>query len=120
MLLVIGLLLAVGCVAVVLLPFLRARAGADAFSLQDASLEVELRRQATYDEIRTLRLEYELSNIPEEEYQTRFRLLRLQAAATLRDQQRLELALQEFDRELEAEIASFHDSTNGAEPPSPP
>jgi len=116
--LLIGLFLAVGCLAVLLLPFLRARRPDAAFASQQAAREQAERRQAAYNEIQALRLDYELGNVPEEEYQTQLRRLRLQAAATLRDQERLEAALEEYDRELEGEIASFRRSRDGAQPPS--
>lgn len=112
MLLLIGFVLAVGCLVVVLIPFIRGGIGSESLALNCVSLGMDIRRVRVFEEIRTLLLEYELGNIPEEDYRTRLRLLKIHAATVLRDQHRLEKVLQEFDQELETEISSFRHSND--------
>ena len=84
----IGVLLALLAIAVVIYPFVKAR-------LQPRSPLAILPpdrvdpegREAIYEEIRTLQLEYELGSIEEREYQEQLRDYRLQAAAALREQE---------------------------------
>lgn len=64
-------------------------------------------REAIYDDIRMLQLEYELGTIEKQEYHERLRAYRLQAAAALRDQARLQF---EVERSLEEEILKVRDS----------
>ena len=59
-------------------------------------------RESLYEEIRTLQLERDLGRVDEAEYLERFHTLRLQAAATLRDE---EGRGNDLDRALEEEVA---------------
>ena len=55
------------------------------------------------DAIRTLHLEYQLGNVPEEQYREELQAYRVQAAAMLRD--RMELPTQAAAMELEREVS---------------
>ena len=103
----VGLLLVVFCIGVALYPFLKARTSS---SRPDASLSVrELveRRQAIYADLETLELERGLRHVDETEYEERSRDYRLAAAATFRDQERLESADAEVEETISRELARW-------------
>ena len=125
----IGALLTILVIAVVVYPFIKARfAGwpsptTDSPSRTDRGSSSEpgglpepADREAIYEEIKTLRLEYELGSVEEKEYQERLRAYRLQAAATLRDQEMLEQGL---DLSLEDEILAARQLRGNERDPSP-
>ena len=109
----IGALLAVLVIGVILYPFMKARTRPGAFRAPDGTGEYDWEdapntpgyggQERIYEDIRTLRVEYELGTVEEYDYQEQLRAHRLQAAAVLRDQDQLE---QEMDRSLEDEIAA--------------
>ena len=83
MTLVVGAVLAVFSIAIVAYPFLRSRLRSgfrDARSDTDSATELG----NIYDSIRTLQLEYQLGQVPDNLYREHLREYRLQAAATLR------------------------------------
>ena len=87
----IGGLLAILVIGVALYPFLKPLSRPATSSALDSAARVGRGgREAIYEEIKTLQLEYELGSIEEGEYQERLRVYRLEAAAALRDQERLE------------------------------
>ena len=107
----IGALLGILAIGVVLYPFIGVRFRSQSPSTQNApgpasgkGLQHPGGREAIYENIRTLQLEYELGSIEEVEYSERLRDYRLQAAANLRDQEQLE---REIDRSLEEEILAL-------------
>ena len=109
----VGLLLALVCIGVLTLPFLRSVRQGQVLLSQDPVEEVLARREAVYEEIRILQLDYELGNIGEKEYQTRLQGYRMQAASFLQKQEDLETELRRLDQELEEEILEVRASRNG-------
>ncbi len=115
----IGALLAILVIGVVLYPFIKTRfrpsprPSATPLPPVGEGLRVRVTREAIYEEIRTLQLEYELGSIEESEYRQQLRSYRLQAASALRDQERLE---QELDRLLEEEILAARAPSHAPEP----
>ena len=97
----IGFLLVLFCIGVILYPFLKSRSRS---ATPDSLEELAHRRRAIYAEIETLKLERELGNLVEEEYQRALQSHRLAAAATFREQEALEVRLEEADRVLEQEV----------------
>ena len=98
----IAALLAILVVAVIAYPFIRHRFSPELPSAPRVPEEKGRRAgPAIYEDIETLRFEFELGSIDEKEYQERLRAYRLQAASTLRDRERRDL---EIDRSLEEEI----------------
>ena len=86
MVLLIGAALAVLSIGILAYPFLRVRLrpqGED--SVDGASGDVPS-LESIYQEISTLRLEYQLGKVPEDVYQELLRAYRLQAAAALQQQ----------------------------------
>ena len=96
MAILIGTLLAILAVAVLLYPFLRVRFRSRA-SLGDGTFPAAGvgAREAIYDEIRALQLDHELGSIDEQEYEERLHGYRLEAAAVLRDEERLNSRLED-------------------------
>ncbi|MFQ5860355.1 MAG: zinc ribbon domain-containing protein [Dehalococcoidia bacterium] len=109
-----GAALALVCLVVLALPFRRARSSL-ARTEWDALEMVQARREAIYEEIRTLKLDYALANVGEEEYQTRLRAYRLRAAAVLREQERLEHRLLNLDQALEERVLALRQFRSPAE-----
>lgn len=105
MALVIGATLAFLSLAVAVLPFLRRKFAP--LQGMDVTLELEKRREAVYQEVRTLHSDYVLGDVPQAEYEERLQAHRLMAAALLRQQERLH----ELDQRLEEEIRRIR---NGA------
>lgn len=98
----IGALLTILVVAVILYPFIKGRFRSRTTPTLHPSAEVgRSTRDEIYDDIRTLRLEYELGSVDEEEYKERLQTYRSQAALAMRDQEQSE---SELDRSLEEEI----------------
>ena len=102
----IGVLLAIFGIAVVLYPFLKARSSAQSPPSGDSPTPNEGpgSREAAYQDIRTLQLEYELGSIDEREYRELLRAYRIQAAEAIRREGSLEEGL---DRSLEREIMAL-------------
>lgn len=102
MILLVAAALVLLSVGVVAYPFLKNRfPSTPKDKLEDtgtSSSEVE----AALDAIRTLQLEHQLGNVPEELYQEQLRDYRVQAAASLRKQ--VEGVAKDADRDLEQEI----------------
>ena len=83
MTLIVGAVLAVLSIAIVAYPFLRSRLRSGSReSRSDTDWATELGN--IYDSIRTLQLEYQLGQVPDNLYREHLRDYRLQAAATLR------------------------------------
>lgn len=101
---VIGLILALVCIGVLAVPFLRgSRGDAEEPTIEDLT-EAARQRESVYEEIRTLHLDRGLGNVSEDEYQEHLRTLRLRAAAILREEERLAGSLSDLDDALEEEI----------------
>ena len=98
----IGALLTILVVAVILYPFIKGRFRSGTSPTPQPSGEIGGRtRERIYDDIRTLRLEYELGSIDEEEYRELLQTYRSQAALAIKDQEQSD---SELDRSLEDEI----------------
>lgn len=94
----IGLLLTLVAIALLARPILRQNrtaSGSSSFldsqgdSRGDTLKGVQWQHQQVYDEIKTLILDYELGNVPPEEYNEKLGDYRLQAASLLRQQELL-------------------------------
>lgn len=88
----VGLLLVVFCIGVALYPFLKARTVSARADASPSVQELVERRRAIYSDLETLDMDRGLGHVDEAEYQERSREYRLAAAATFRDQERLEAA----------------------------
>ena len=88
----VGLLLVVFCIGVALYPFLKARTGSARAGASPSVQELVERRRAIYSDLETLDVDRGIGHVDEAEYQERSREYRLAAAATFRDQERLETA----------------------------
>ena len=84
----IGAVLAIAAVVVVLLPFVRARRDAEPALPFDAE-GVRVQREALYRALETLRLERELGQVDDEEFERQMREYRRTAALLVREQERL-------------------------------
>ena len=98
----IAALLSILAVSVVLYPFVRNRSRFRSTLATEHLAPGQRSRESVYEEIRTLQLERDLGRVDEAEYQDRLRTLRLQAASTMRDEERHSRAL---DRALEEEVS---------------
>ena len=84
----IGGLLGILVIVIVLYPFLRGRVRPGPPIASDAGPGS---RETIYEDIKVLQLDYELGSIDEGEYGQRLRAYRLEAAASMRDEERLEI-----------------------------
>src|SRR5687767_270004 len=90
MVIILGVMLAAVCLGVLALPFVRARrVGYVSPGDIEAVQQVVARREAAFEELRLLRLDRDLGNVEEADYQRRHQELRLRAAALLREQDTL-------------------------------
>lgn len=103
-----SLALAVACLAVLALPFIRARRTGYRSPLGiEAVQQVAARREGAFEELRLLRLDHELGNVPQAEYDRRYQELRLRAATLLREQDQLMERLQGVDDDVERQVAAL-------------
>ncbi len=103
MVLVFSALLAVFVIGIVAIPFFRMPKKADTFNPQNAK-SLRSRRESIYQALETLRLERELGQVDEQEYQRQLLEYRRQAAITLQQQDRVEGDQQELEVLIEEEI----------------
>lgn len=101
--LVIGAVLAVAAIVVVLLPFVRQRRESDAHAAYDAEA-VRIEREGLYRALETLRLERELGQVDDEEFERQAREFRRAAALLVREQERILGEALTPDEALEREI----------------
>ena len=101
----LGFILALVCVTFLTLPFLRERRVANAREFEEQP-EPARQRAVIYDEIKMLELEREVGRVEGKEYEDRLYQLRLQAAAIIREDDRLTKFHGEQDLALEEEISS--------------
>ena len=101
---VVGLLLVLFCMGVVLYPFGRGRRPAPVQVPVLSLEEVAERRRAVYSDIEILEMERGLGHVDEEEYRRQLREYRMAAAATFRDQERLEQLQSDADQTIEQEL----------------
>lgn len=101
--LVIGAALALVAVVVVLLPFVRPRRDAEADAAFDAE-GVRTQREGLYSALETLRLEHELGQVDDEEFERQMRDYRRTAAMLVREQERLLGEAPAPDEALEREV----------------
>ncbi|MBI4233794.1 MAG: hypothetical protein HY686_05075 [Chloroflexi bacterium] len=106
MLFLIGALVILLSVGILLIPFLQ-RDRRRATLPRDTSQEALLRREAIYQEINTLQLEYELGHINEADFQARLHDYRLQAAAALKEEVEQSEAAQALAAALEEEVKAL-------------
>lgn len=86
--LAIGAVLAVAAVVVVLLPFVRARRDAGPLAPSEAE-GVRVQREGLYRALETLRLERELGQVDDQEFERQMTDYRRTAALLVREQERL-------------------------------
>jgi hypothetical protein len=98
------ILFALLCLIILAWPFSRrGRARSSAPNLQQLST-IRQRREAVYEEIRSLELERELGSIEPQDFQRRLRSYRIEAAAVIQEQETIELWLMNQENSLEKEI----------------
>lgn len=108
MALFLGLMLALISIAVLALPMLRREQIAPHSASAPAPLqEVQWRHQQVYDEIKTLILEYDLGNVPPDEYEERMGSHRLRAADLLRQQELLLHEATSLEKEMEDRVLAL-------------
>ncbi len=101
-------LLAIFAVVMVAYPFFRRSDQGSAPGIHESKEVAERRRrEEMYQEIRALQMEFQLGTLEEPEYRRQLRLIRMEAARSIRDE---ELSL--LDRELEERISSSRVSTD--------
>ena len=105
--LLVGLILAVGCIIILAAP-LRRRPTAVRFPLEELD-DISAQLQVTYDEIKTLSLEFNTGQVPEEQYSEQLGSLRSRAAALLQKMDLLEQSTVELDKRLEQQISALRD-----------
>ncbi len=110
MAILISVLLAALIIAVLLYPFVRGRHKGRPSSVGDSLVQLDSQRHSVYEAIRTLQLERDLDKVSEDEYQHRLQQLRLQAAAALKEEERLKEELLESDQTLEEEVRAVRRS----------
>ncbi|MDA0989060.1 MAG: hypothetical protein O2783_08100 [Chloroflexi bacterium] len=109
----IGLLITLVSIALLARPILRrVQTTSGSSSLLDSQGDsrgdgVQWQRQQVYDEIKTLILDYELGNIPPEEYNEKLGTYRLQAASLLRQQELLLHESRYLVDEMEDEVLAL-------------
>ena len=109
---VIGFLLALLSVIILAYPFLKARLRATVGREVSKAEELARARQAIFDEMGRLKLDLDVNNITQEEYQQRMAGLRRNAAVNLRRKEELGAkagrdeaeTLEELDRKVEERI----------------
>lgn len=109
---IIGTLLALLSLIVISYPFLKPRLQSRAISRPDELEELARARQSLFDEMDRLKLDLDVDNITQEEYEERMGGVRHTAAASFRDEELLRAqanpdeakALEELDSELEEKI----------------
>ena len=88
----------------------RSRAAPDTTPSQGPLSEVALRRSRIYDDIKTLVLDHELGNIPDQEYEEKLAAYRIDAARAIRDQEQLQQAQASLEDALESEVLELRRS----------
>ena len=101
--LVIGAVLAVAAIVVVLLPFVRQRRDDAPLAAYDAEA-VRIEREGLYRALETLRLERELGQVDDEEFERQAREFRRAAALLVREQERILGEALTPDEQLEREV----------------
>ncbi len=107
----LGLVFAFFAILVLAWPILRrSRSAPNPAPPPDALSEVAQRRARIYDDIKTLALDYELGNVPSEEYSAKLAAFRLEAARALRDQEQLHQAQAGLEDDLERDVLELRRS----------
>ena len=107
----IALVLTVCCLALVTLPFWQRSRRRAADAEADPLAELLVRRQTVFEELRTLKLDFELGNVPEVEYRQRLEVYRLQAAELLREQDQALVELEGLDKEIEEAVKALRSAS---------
>ncbi|MBI2855628.1 MAG: hypothetical protein HYX93_02140 [Chloroflexi bacterium] len=108
----VALVLALVSVAVLAWPLVRRKPASVARTPVMDALEAALwREQQTFDEIKTLVLDFELGNIPGPEYEEKLNGHRMRAAYALRERERLQLSLAQLEDEVEDEVLRLRRSS---------
>lgn len=110
----IASLLVILCIALVAYPFLGKRYHRNSTFLPHSFEELRLLRQSLYEEIERLKMDVDVGQVTQEEYENRVRDLRHWAAVTLRKERQVSPhhheANEGLDRVLEGEIARLRRS----------
>lgn len=104
MVIAIAILLAIVCLVIVAIPFLRYRHSRQLVNPMDMVDDLSRRRQLMYQELATVKESYEMGNIPEAEFQAISQNLRRRAAESLWLQRRWEQQLKSLDDALEQQV----------------
>ncbi len=108
---ILGLSFAFLAILLLAWPVLRRnRAAPDATPSQAPLSQVALRRSRIYDDIKTLVLDHELGNIPDQEYEEKLAVYRIDAARAIRDQEQLQQAQATLEDDLEREVLELRRS----------
>jgi hypothetical protein len=113
MAIVIGAALAILSVLVTLYPFFKSRFNRRAGDAVGTVAGESANVQAIYDAIGTLHLEYQLGNIPDEQYREQLRNYRLQAARVLWEQDLIRDETEALETEILAARTSLSAETGG-------
>lgn len=116
--LVIGAALALVAVVVVLLPFVRPRRDAGPATAFDAE-GVRTQREGLYSALETLRLERELGQVDDEEFERQMREYRRMAALLVREQERILGEAAAPDDALEQEVREARERLQRMEDEAP-
>ncbi len=108
----IGTLIALISLTILLLPFFRSRWRTHTGGFIDWPEEAIRQREAIYQNIGTLRQDFDMGNISAEEYRAQLDSYRRQAALALRQEDQL----RSREEELEREIQSLASTNDGALP----
>ena len=108
-------LLALIAIAVLVYPFWAARQGSSRSRdhAQELADGVRRARERVYEEIRALQQEYFLGVLTPEEHEEQLRAARLRAAELVREQQQVENAVLDIERQVDDELVAL------LPPPSP-
>ena len=107
----LGLIFAFFAILVLAWPILRrSRAASDAAPPADRLREAAQRRSRMYDDIKTLALDHELGNVPDQEYTEKLAAYRLEAARALRDHEQLHQTQAGLEEDLENEALELRRS----------
>ena len=112
MVLVFSALLTMFAIAIVATPFFRSPKKPDTF-MQQPSESLRSQRESIYQALETLRLERELGQVDDQEYQRQLREYRYQAAAALQMEEQVDSDLGQLEDLLEEEVLAARAKLRG-------
>ena len=115
MVLAFSALLTILAIAIVAIPFFRISKEPDTFS-QQPSESLRSQRESIYQALETLRLERELGQVDDQEYQRQLREYRYQAAAALQMEEQMDSDHGQLEDVLEAEVLAARAKLRNLDP----